>query len=51
MAFVTDPDVVRAILEHLRLPTTAPPIPPARGPPQREFVDWEESATGGASLD
>ena len=36
---VTDPIVVVAILEHLELPHTPPPISPARGPPQRDFLD------------
>lgn len=49
LAFLTDPHVVRAILEHLGLPSAAPPIPPARGPPQRELGEWDQSAAGGAS--
>jgi hypothetical protein len=44
MAFVTDHDVVRAILEHLGLPASAPPQAAARGPPQREFDSWDQSA-------
>ena len=34
LAAVTDPDVARAILTHLDLPTETPPIAPARAPPQ-----------------
>lgn len=30
LAFITDRAVVKAMLEHLRLPTTAPPVMPAR---------------------
>jgi hypothetical protein len=30
LAFLSDPDVVRKILGHLRLPTTAPALAPAR---------------------
>jgi len=33
LAYITEPRVVRAILQHLRLPSTAPPIVPARDPP------------------
>lgn len=43
MAFVTDPDVARAILEHLHLPAVAPPQALARGPPQSEFAQWDQS--------
>jgi hypothetical protein len=34
LAAVTEPDVARAILAHLDLPTASPPIAPARAPPQ-----------------
>ena len=44
MASVTDLDVVRAILDHLRLPASAPPQAAARGPPQPEFDGWDQSA-------
>jgi hypothetical protein len=37
IAFITDPPVVQRILAHLDLPTTPPPIAPARGPPQTEL--------------
>ena len=42
MAFVTDRDTARAILEHLGLPTTGPPQAPARGPPQLA-QEWDQS--------
>jgi len=35
---LTDPFVVVAILEHLELPHIPPPISPARGPPQGDFL-------------
>jgi hypothetical protein len=38
LSFITDPPVVVAILEHLELPCTPPPISPARGPPQGDFL-------------
>jgi hypothetical protein len=31
LAFLSDPPVVAKILRHLRLPTTTPPLAPARG--------------------
>ena len=39
IALVTDGKVVRRILEHLGLPTTAPTLAPARSPPQ-ESGEW-----------
>lgn len=38
LAFLTDPHTVRAILLHLDLPHTPPPLAPARGPPQPELL-------------
>jgi hypothetical protein len=38
LAFPTDPPVVFAILEHLMLAHAPPPISPARGPPQGDFL-------------
>ena len=38
LAFLTDPPVVAAILLHLELPHSPPPISPARGPPQGDFL-------------
>ena len=38
VSFITDPPVVIAILQHLELPHTPPPISPARGPPQGDFL-------------
>ncbi len=38
LAFLTDPPVVAAILLHLELPHLQPPISPARGPPQGDFL-------------
>jgi len=38
LAFLTDPPVVSAILLHLDLPNRPPPLAPARGPPQRDFL-------------
>ena len=38
LAFLTDPPVVFAILEHLDLPHAPPLISPARAPPQGDFL-------------
>lgn len=38
LAFLTDPPVVKAILLHLGLPHRPPPLSPARGPPQIDFL-------------
>jgi hypothetical protein len=38
-AFVTSPDVVVRILDHLGLPTIAPAVAPPRAPPQLDFAD------------
>jgi hypothetical protein len=37
LASLTQPEPVHAILEHLGLPTTPPPLAPARGPPELAF--------------
>jgi hypothetical protein len=37
LAFITDPNVVRQILTHLRLPTELPPVRPARIGPALDF--------------
>jgi hypothetical protein len=37
IAFITDAAVVTAILAHLGLPTQAPPLTPARAPPNAHF--------------
>lgn len=34
IAFITDPIPIKAILSHLDLPSSAPRLSPARGPPQ-----------------
>jgi len=38
LAFLTDPPVVQSILVHLDLPHRPPPVAPARGPPQGDFL-------------
>ena len=38
VSFLTDPPVVRQILEHLDLPIRPPILAPARGPPQHELL-------------
>ena len=42
LAFLIEPSAVKAILEHLRLPTTGPPVAPARESPQMELVRWPD---------
>ena len=37
IAFITDPSSIHRYLEGVGLPTAAPPIAPARSPPQYEF--------------
>jgi len=37
LAFITAAEPVDAILRHLGLPATAPPLSPARGPPQPDL--------------
>ena len=37
LAYITAPPVVRAILDHLHLPSRPLPIAPARAPPQARF--------------
>lgn len=37
ISFITDPEPVDAILRHIGLPATPPPLSPARGPPQHEL--------------
>ena len=37
IAFITDPASIHRYLEGIGLPTAAPPIPPARPPPQMKF--------------
>ena len=41
LAFLTERRVVKAILEHLGLPTTGPPVAPARASPQAELLVWQ----------
>jgi hypothetical protein len=42
LAFLTDEKVVKAILEHLGLPTTGPPVAPARPNESPEFAIWQD---------
>jgi hypothetical protein len=38
IAFLTDPEPITKILAHIGEPTSPPPLHPARGPPQTEFL-------------
>ena len=38
LAFLTDPPIVSAIFLHVNLPHLPPPLSPARGPPQGDFL-------------
>jgi hypothetical protein len=38
LAFLTDPPTVAAVLLHLEMSHAPPPISPARGPPQGDFL-------------
>ncbi len=42
LAFLTERAVVKAILEHLGLPATGPPVMPARASSQPELLAWQE---------
>ena len=42
LAFITEKKVIHAILEHLGLPTTGPPIAPARSTSPDEFTGWQD---------
>jgi hypothetical protein len=42
LAFVNDEKVVKKILEHLGLPTTGPPVAPARRNESPEFAIWQD---------
>ncbi len=44
LAFLSEGSVVKAILERLGLPTTGPPVAPARGSPQTEFAPWPDDS-------
>jgi hypothetical protein len=44
IAFLTDPTVVRRVLEHLKIPATPPPIWPARSDPDFGWPLHEEAA-------
>jgi hypothetical protein len=47
IAFVLDPPVIERILTHIGEPTEAPPLGPARGPPQAELgFDSVDPTTG-----
>jgi len=50
LAFLTDPAVVSKILAHLGLPTTPPPVAPARLAAQQEFFP-DASASDDVSQD
>jgi len=45
LAFITDPEVVTAILAHLGLPQRPPALAPARAPPEPQllFAGWSET--------
>jgi len=42
LAFITEKKVVREILERLGLPTTGPPIAPARIASEGEDAPWQD---------
>ena len=41
LAFITERDAVRHILGHLRLPSTGPPVAPARSRPHVDQGAWQ----------
>ncbi|MFL5311780.1 MAG: hypothetical protein ACJ79H_15185 [Myxococcales bacterium] len=42
LAFITDKRVVNEILDHVGLPTTGPPVLPARTDPQFADAPWQD---------
>ena len=48
LALLTDPGVVRPILQNLRIPEHPPPGAPARGPPQTELLAHDPLPPGSA---
>ncbi len=46
LAFLSERRAVKAVLQHLGLPTTGPPVAPARGSPQMELVPWPDQPDG-----
>ncbi|MBU1512374.1 hypothetical protein KKD52_18635, partial [Myxococcota bacterium] len=46
LAFLSDPAVVTKILDHLRLPSSAPPLAPARMP-EDEFPFFQDTEFAG----
>ncbi len=62
LAFITDPPIVKRILDHLGLPSTLPPLSPARSaqaaqreldlvdepPADEDFLDLDPSSQGQA---
>jgi hypothetical protein len=51
LAFITAAEPVDAILTHLGLPTTPPPLSPARGPPQHDLGFDADPGDPGFDLD
>ena len=42
IAFLTERKVVKAVLDHLGLPSTEPPVARARAGPQEAFEQWQD---------
>jgi hypothetical protein len=42
VAIITEAAAIKAILEHLGLPTTGPPVPPARSRVQPDPWAWQD---------
>ena len=45
VAFITEPDTIERILDHIGEPTEPPPISPARDPPQADFYFHDSEPT------
>lgn len=45
LAFITEKRVVKEILEHLGVPTTGPPIAPARIASASEDASWQDDVS------
>ena len=50
LAFLTDPSVLRRILEHLKLPAIPPPLAPARLPAEEPDFFADDVVSGPNSI-
>ncbi len=51
IAFITEPEVVVRILDHLGLPSTPPPLAPSRAPPGCQTFGFETGPDADSFVD